>query len=126
MTETADEATVKVWSGGRHATYDHILDEEPDVYEVDVFGEDTYHVPHEDHVHLAEDIDHHGTYAFDVECESDVQLIVETNDSFHAPVDGFTDGRPIEGGLRYEADSEVPPFKCEIWGRIRMRVEDDT
>lgn len=77
---------------------------------------------------LAHDIDNHSKYALDVETDEVVILNVETNDSYHDPVGGFDDGRPVEGGLLYAPDghnlSSEEPFKTEMWGRIRMRVEE--
>lgn len=116
-------ATVKVWSGGPLADYDDILDVDPDEYRMEIVGEDTYYVPHEDHVVLAESIEHHGTYAFDVDCEEPVELHVETSDHYHDTVDGFERGNSIERGLLFRPDHGKEPFKTEIWGAIRMRVE---
>lgn len=121
--------TVRVWSGGRRASSDDILDDDPDEYEMEVVPEDTYHVPHEDHVLLAENIDHHGTYAFHVDTDEPVRLVVQTNDHHHHPEDeGFERGRPVEGGLVFVPEGHDryadEPFQCELWGRVRMRVEE--
>lgn len=120
--------TVKVWSGSQRAPYEEILDEDPDEYEMDVVGEETYYVPHDDHVVLTEDIENHQKYAFHVETDRLVELHVETNDSHHSPVDGFDTSPSIERGLLYAPEGHPryteTPFQTEIWGRIRMRVED--
>lgn len=117
-------ATVKVWSGGPIADYDDILDEEPDEYEMEIVDGDRYHVPHGEHVVLAEDIEHHGTYAFDLDADETVELHVETSDHYHDTVDGFERGNSIERGLQFKPDVDATPFKTEIWGAIRMRVEE--
>lgn len=124
MGQDTQYATVKVWSGDALAHYEDILGEEPDEYRMEVVTEDTHYVPHEDHAVLAESIDHHGTYAFDVECDAPVELHVETSDHYHDTVDGFERGASIERGLLYRPDSDAEPFKTEIWGAIRMRVEE--
>lgn len=117
-------ATVKVWSGRPRADYEDLLDEDPDEYEMEIVGEDTYYVPHEDHVVLADDIEHHGRYAFDVDADEAVELDVETSDHYHDTIDGFDRSDPIEQGLLFRPEnSDEPPFKCELWGCIRMRVE---
>jgi len=123
-----EHASVKVWSGEKREDYDEILARDPDVYELAVYGNDTYHVPHEDHAVVADEMKNHGRYAFMVEDIGErVELIIETNDSYHRPKDAFTDTPPVEGGLPYwpEGHPSRPsrPFQCEIWGRIRMRVE---
>lgn len=120
--------TVKVWSGGNREDYDDIVARDPEEYELEVHGEDTYHVPHDDHAMVAEEMENHGRYAFMVAgIEEAVELHVETNDSYHQPKEGFNNGTAIERGLHYapEGHDRHPetPFKCEIWGRIRMRVE---
>lgn len=117
-------ATVKVWSGGPRASYEDILDEDPDEYEMEIVGGDTYYVPHEDHVVLADSIEHHGTYAFDVDVGETVELHVETSDHYHDTIDGFERGSSIERGLLYRDGREQEPFQTEIWGAIRMRVEE--
>lgn len=124
-----DTVTVVVWAGSPNELYEDIVGREPDRYEMDVVGKDTYYVPHEDHVQLADYIEHHGKYAFTVETEEmPVILTIETNDSYHSPVDGFDNGRPIEGGLLFAPEGHPShneePFQCEMWGRIRMRVEE--
>lgn len=124
MGQGTQQATVKVWSGGALARYEDILNEEPDEYQMEVIGGDTYHVPHDDHAILAESIDHHGTYAFGVECDVPVELHVETSDHYHDTIDGFERGASIERGLRFRPDHGKEPFKTEIWGAIRMRVEE--
>jgi len=121
-----DTVTVRVWSGAAAASYDDILDEDPDSYEVPVHQ--AGYVPHGEHVVLADRMEHHGTYAFHVDTDGPVELIVETNDSYHAPKEGFTDGIPIERGLLFVPEDDgrytEAPFQCEIWGRIRFRVEE--
>jgi hypothetical protein len=122
-----DTATVRVWSGSASAYYDDILDDDPDTYDVPVHEPWAY-VPHDEHVVLADRMEHHGTYAFHVDTNEPVELIVETNDSYHAPKEGFTDGIPIERGLLFAPEGHPryseAPFQCEIWGRIRFRVEE--
>lgn len=121
--------TVKVWSGERFADYDTILDEDPTEYQIKVVPEDTYLVPHDDHVVLADDMEHHGMYAFHVETDDVVELHIETNDSYHSPKEGFRQGYSIERGLVFAPAGHnrhtETPFKTEIWGRIRMRVEEN-
>lgn len=117
-------ATVMVWSGGPRDYYEDILYDDPEEYEMEVIGEDTYHVPHEDHVELADRIENHRRYAFGMVAETPVKLIIETSDHYHDTIEGYSTGRPIEGGLLYRPEnSDAPPFKVEIWGCIRMRVE---
>ena len=123
MTNELQTAIVKVWSGEARASYDSILAEDPDEYELEIVGEDTYYVPHEDHAVLAENIEHHGTYALAVEADEPVELVVQTSDHYHDTIDGFEQGRPVEGGLLYGPDRDAEPFQCEMWGAIRMRVE---
>lgn len=119
----SSEATAKVWSGGPREDYDDLLNEEPDKYEMDIVGEDTYYVPHEEHVVLADRIEHHGKYAFDVDADEAVELHVETSDHYHDTIDGFERGNSIERGLLFRPDVDATPFQTEIWGCIRMRVE---
>jgi hypothetical protein len=118
-------ATVKVWSGGPLADYDDILNEKADEYEMEIVDVDTHHVPHSEHVVLAENIENHGRYAFDLDAEETVELHVETSDHYHDTVDGFERGYSIERGLRFKPDVDATPFKTEIWGAIRMRVEEE-
>lgn len=125
MTEndTEDETiTVHVWQGSRRTTYDDLLAEEPDVYELP--PDDplvTESLNDESRVLLAENIDHHGTYAFDVPNESRPATVnVHTNDSYHDPTDW---GRPIERGLTFYEPDDREPYKCEMWGRILLWVE---
>lgn len=122
-------ATVRVWEGHKRTGYDTLLDTEPDEYEMPIVPADTYYVPHDEHTVLADRIETHRRYAFHVETPEPVVLYVETNDSHHAPVDGFTDGPAVERGLRYVPETDNrhtdEPFKVELWGRIRMRVEAD-
>lgn len=119
----SDTVTVKVWSGDRFDSYEDILSYEPKEYEMEpcesTFGK-IYEVPDEERVYLSESIEHHGTYAFDVETDDLVFLNVHTNDSFHSP-DAW--GKPIERGLLFDGDDDYGPFKTEIWGRIVMWVE---
>ncbi len=121
MTETA---TVHVWQGDRFASYDELLDAEPDEYEVPVadteFGR-TYEVSDDARVMLAESIDHHGTYAFDVpDAERPLTVNIHTNDSYHDPEEW---GDPIERGLTFREPDDAPPFQVELWGRIMLWVE---
>lgn len=126
-TESTDRVTVSVWSGATYESYEQILDTEPEEYEIEVTGSDTYFVPHEDHVVLADNVKNHQKYAFHVDTDDVVDLVIETSDSHHDPIGDFDSGRPIEGGLPYAPEGhglyEEEPFKTEIWGRIRMRVE---
>jgi hypothetical protein len=119
----SSEATVKVWSGGPRDDYEELLEEGADEYEMEIVGEDTYYVPHEEHVVLADRIEHHGKYAFDVQTGEAVELHVETSDHYHDTIDGFERGNSIERGLLFRPDVDATPFKTEIWGCIRMRVE---
>jgi len=117
-------ATVCVWAGGPREDYDDLLADDPGTYELPVVAVDTYHVPHDDHAVLADRIDHHGKYAFFVDTDEAVALHVETSDHYHDTVDGFERGPSVERGLRYTPDDDKPPFKTELWGAIRMRVEE--
>jgi hypothetical protein len=94
-------ATVRVWSGGPLDDYDEILNEDPDEYKLEIVNEGTYHVPHEDHVVLADRIDHHGKYAFDLAADETVELHVETSDHYHDTIEGFERGNSIERGLLF-------------------------
>jgi len=122
MTETA---TVKVWEAPRWDDYDGMLEEDPDIYELPIldlqFGS-THEVSDSDRMMIAKDIQNHQKYAFDVECEKEVILNVYSNDSFHSPESW---GDPIERGLPYSPDNDWEPFKCEIWGRIMLFVEEN-
>ena len=118
---------VEVWQGGRSENADELVNnKEPDTYELEVHHKHAS-VPHDDHVLLAEDVEHHGTYAFRIVPEQGpVELVVQPNDSVHSPPDGFTDNPPIERRFKfYPVDDgryTDTPFKCKIWGRIPMRV----
>lgn len=120
----SDTVTVKVWEGPRFKDYDELLEEEPDKYQMPVveteFGRN-YEARDEDRVTLARDIENHWKYAFDVETDEKVKLRVNTNDSYHNPEDW--DG-PIGGGLLFSPEDDYPPFKCELWGRVMMWVEE--
>ncbi|WP_302083519.1 hypothetical protein [Salinibaculum rarum] len=124
--EVSRTVTVKVWEGSQFDSADELVNQEnPDEYELPVVDLE-YGVldalSDDARVILADDIDHHGTYAFLVESDSnDVVLNVHTNDSYHDPTDW---DNPIERGLTYRSDEDdIPPFKCELWGRIMMWVE---
>lgn len=131
MSETdsvANQVTVKVWSGSNSESYDEILDDSPTEYELDVVSTDTYHVPHDEHTVLADHIENHQKYAFYIDTDEVVELVVETSDSHHDPIGAFEQGRPLEGGLIYAPEGhamhEETPFQVEMWGQIRMRVEE--
>lgn len=119
-----DTATVHVWQGDRRATYDDLLDEGPDEYEVPVAATDygrTYEVSDDARVMLADAIEHHGTYAFDVpDADRPLTLNVYTNDSYHDPEEW---GDPLERGLTYRAGDDAVPFQVELWGRVMLWVE---
>lgn len=127
MTETV---TVKVWSGPTYRSYEELLEESPTEYEMDVIPTDSYYVPHDEHTILADHIENHQKYAFYIDTDEVVELIVETSDSHHDPIEDFEQGRPLEGGLIYAPEDhamyEETPFQVEIWGQIRMRVEETT
>lgn len=119
-----ETVTVHVWQGGRGDRYEDLLETDPDVYEVPVaeteFGM-TVELSDDERVVLAESIDHHGTYAFDVpNDERPATVNVHTNDSYHNPEEW---GDPIERGLTFHEPDELEPFKTEIWGRIMLWVE---
>ncbi|ADB63947.1 hypothetical protein Htur_5060 (plasmid) [Haloterrigena turkmenica DSM 5511] len=121
MSETV---TVHVWQGGRLDSYDELLERDPDVYEVPIaeteFGK-VWEVGDDERVMLAESIDHHGTYAFDVPTdERPATLNVHTNDSYHDREDW---GDPVERGLEYREGDDYEPYQCEMWGRIMMWVD---
>lgn len=133
--EEPDTVTVQVWQGDRRTSYDDLLEEDPDVYEVPVVDHDGYgDLPSElanqrldgtgldgDRVVLADDIEHHGTYAFQIPNEQrPATLNVHSNDSYHDPYDW---GRPVEQGLTYHRADDAEPFQCEIWGRVMLWVE---
>lgn len=119
----SDTATVKVWSGSRFDSYDDVMTFEPEEYEMNVvdseFGSE-HEASEEERVYLSEDIQHHGTYAFDVESDVPLVLNIHSNDSYHAPDEW---GEPIERGLPFSPDDDYGAFKCEIWGRIMMWVD---
>lgn len=122
--ESSEEetVTVHVWSGPSWASADELVEEnEPDEYELPVVDPYNPHLVSEsDSESLATDIEHHGTYAFDIpDSDRPAELNVCTNDSYHDPDDWDT---PIERGLSFVEGRDGPPFKCEMWGRIMMYV----
>ena len=121
---SVSDAKVRVWSGGPREDYDDLLEQEPDEYEMEIVSDGTYYVPHDDHVVLADNIENHGRYAFGVEAAESVELHVETSDHYHDTIDGFDTGDSIERGLLFRPDVDATPFQIEIWGCIRMRVEE--
>jgi len=127
LESNTETATVKVWSGPTRQSYDQLLEDDPDEYELEIQPEDKYYIPHDDHTVVDGHIENHQKYAFYMDVDESLTLIVETNDSHHSPKEGFEDGRPLEGGLVYVPEGhprhETRPFKVEIWGRVRMRVE---
>lgn len=132
--DQTDTVPVHVWQGDRYTSYDDLLEEAPDVYEVPVVEPHRGKLPAAtanqildgtgldgDRVVLADDIEHHGTYAFQIPNEArPATLNVHSNDSYHDPYDW---GRPIEQGLTYHEADDADPFKCEIWGRVMLWVE---
>ena len=119
-----DTVAVHIWQGSRFDSYDTILSDEPDVYEIPVadleFGK-PYELSDSERVLLAEEIEHHGTYAIDVPNEDRPATVnIHTNDSYHDPEDW---GTPIERGLTYHEMDDYEPFQTEIWGRIMVWVE---
>ncbi|MFC6720949.1 hypothetical protein ACFQGT_00175 [Natrialbaceae archaeon GCM10025810] len=119
-----DTVTVHVWQGDRLESYDDLLERDPDVYEVPV-AETEFGRPHEltdnEQVQLAESIEHHGTYAFEIPNEErPATLNVHTNDSYHDPTEW---GKPVERGLTFTEPDDREPYQCEMWGRIMMWVE---
>ena len=126
--EKTARATVKVWTAPRHANWDDVVDGEPDEFEMEVFPAEARRVLHERHTILCDEMENHSRYAFDVETSCPVDLYVETNDSYHEPQEGFLHGWAIEGGLSYVPESHEhhgdEPYKCELWGRIRMRLQE--
>lgn len=119
-----DTVTVKVWETEGYGSYDGLLEEEPDEYQMPVveteFGRN-YEAGRGDRVMLATDIRNSRKYAFDVETNEKVRLRVNTNDSYHDPEDW--DG-PIEGGMLYGPEDDYPPYKCQLYGRVMMWVEE--
>ncbi|WP_337653259.1 hypothetical protein [Halomontanus rarus] len=121
MTETV---TVHVWQGERWDSYDDLLERDPDGYELPLAETElgrAFEVRDDERVTLADAIDHHGTYAFDVPNDQrPVTLNVHTNDSYHNPTEW---GKPLERGLTFHERDDYEPFKTEIWGRIMMWAE---
>lgn len=121
MTETV---SVHVWQGGQFDTYDDILSEEPAVHDVPVAETDYgkhWELSDDEQVILADSIDHHGTYAFDVPNEERSAIVnVHTCDSYHSPYDW---GPPVERGLTFHEEDDHPPFQCELWGRVMLWVD---
>lgn len=118
-----DTVAVHIWQGSSFDSYDTILSDEPDVYEMPVadpeFG-NTWELSDDERHLLADNIDHHGTYAIDVPNEDrPVTVNIHTNDSYHDPEDW---GKPIERGLTFHEADGLEPFQCEMWGRIMMWV----
>jgi len=126
MTESdnqSESVTVCVWEGPSYASSDTLVDEtEPETYELEPV--DPYNpslVPESERVLLADNIENHRTYAFDVpNGDRPVTVNVCTNDSYHDPDDW---GTPIERGLTFRHPDDREPFKCEAWGRIMLYVE---
>lgn len=115
---------VYIWKGNQFDSYDTILSYDPDIYEIPVakleYGKH-WELSESEKVTLAEDIDHHGTYAIDVPNKSrPVTVNIHTNDSYHDPEDW---DKPIERGLYYHKKDDAKPFQIEMWGRIMMWVE---
>jgi len=116
---------VKVWSGSAWDTYEEIQAQGPDVYTLSPAETDygrVFEVPSEKRVVLSDEIEHHGTYAFDVDTEQKTVLNVHTNDSYHNNEDW---GKPIERGLLFDGKTDAEPFGCELWGRTMFWVEQD-
>lgn len=121
---TDETVTVYVWQGSQFDSYDDLLEEDPDEYELPIanteFGK-YWELDDDERVVLTDDIDHHGTYAFDVPADSrPVTLNVHTNDSYHDEEDW---GQPAERGLDFLEEHDLEPFQCEMWGRIMMWVD---
>jgi hypothetical protein len=93
---------------------------------VEIVGDDTAYVPHDEHVVLTEAIENHRKYAFAVDAPRPVTLLIHTSDHYHDTIDGFERGDPVEQGLRFapDDDGDRPPFKTELWGAIRFRVDE--
>lgn len=120
---TQETVDVKVYSGSSWDSYEEIESQGPDVYTLSPAETDygrVFEVPSEKRVVLSDEIEHHGTYAFNVDTEQKTVLNVHTNDSYHDPTDW---GKPIERGLLFDGETDAEPFGCELWGRIMFWVE---
>jgi len=125
MSETnGGTVTVQVWQGRRTQKYETLLEQEPEEYELSVAATEFGRVFELDDAEmdvLSEDIEHHGTYAFNVpNSERPITLNIHTNDSYHNPEDW---SEPIEQGLTFHDPDKREPFKTELWGRLVIWVE---
>lgn len=119
-----DTVTVRVWEFSRFTDGYPTNEEDPEEYELPL--EDVFSASLAEGEWLAEDIDNHSKYAFDVvdipEDET-VVLNVHADDSYHDTTP--EEETPIERGLGFPHDSDYEPFKCEIWGAVWMWAELD-
>lgn len=110
------EIKVRVWHG-RYETYP----DQPD---------ETITLPLDENVLWQDDPWYDsGPIAFDIHPEdAPATLYIYTNDSVRPPhkddVGMWSD--PVERGLPFDPDryDKYPPFGCEIWGRVLLRVEE--
>lgn len=120
--ETA--ATVRVWCGDQGDAYDDILSTDANEYTLPIKGANES-VPHDEHVIISDSIYHSGRYVFEVDGDTEINLIIETSDD-ESFVDGFTTGEPLHSGivLNPNSDSDTGNRFCtDIWGGIRLRIE---
>ncbi len=84
-------------------------------------------------VHIWQDNPHYHSPSMGIDIHPDDRpagLNIYTSDSIHSPPDaggnyveeGYWDG-PVEGGLDYDGNSDIPPFGCELWDRVMFFVE---
>jgi hypothetical protein len=110
-----DVFRVRVW----HSWYDD-YPEEPD---------ETVRVRADEPVLWQDDPYYHESLAFDIHPDdAPATLYIRTNDSVRNPPlsDASEWSRAVERGLPFDPMTydKYPPFGTEIWGRIRLTVEE--
>lgn len=115
-TETSETYRVRIWKGRGHR------DGPPD--EVVTVEEETPFVWQDDPRYHSPKI---GIDIHPDDCPA--TLYVYTSDSIHSPPGydshvekAYWDG-PMEQGLPYPDEHGLPPFGCEVWGRVMFFVE---
>lgn len=119
------EYRVRIWKGSPDVgeKSDQAAWGEPD--EIVTVSEETPHVWQDDPRYRS------PTIGLDIHPEdAPATLEVYTSESVRSPPGydnhvekGYWDG-PMEQGLTYPGDHEIPPFGCEVWGRVMFFVKE--